>query len=624
MRFSTTTSIALAFSLHSTNADFLGSAYPPPRDLSSPQSHVQAAWSNVSAIFDAYLHESRNTTATRGLVGIENVTWSAGLFSLHDPDAGQLQYHYVAPQIANAELGTHKVDGDSIYRAASVSKLITVMTGLLTLTEADWHRSITDIIPEFAIDVTNPHAPSWDEITPRMLATQLSGLQSIGVIGDGLLQLEAVALATNTSLADLLVISGLPQLPPNVLGPCITINCTVPDWVASAKNPSPVFLPATTPAYSNFGFLLLGLIISRITGKPYDVLYSDTIFAPLNMTSSFANAPVSEPLLSRSVVAEPPGGNLSIGWSYPDNNPTIPSGGLLSTINDFSKLGLAILNSTLMSPIQTRAWMTPATHTASLSYSVGAPWEITRYIHPGSGKVTDVYTKLGDSGAYGGLLALIPEYDAGFSFLNAYYETPIGPQTRGASALRILDHILEALVPALESQARAEAVREYVGTYISSSDAEGNSTIVISAPNASAPGLVVQTWISNSTDMLASYFPGAPLRLQLAIPNQTPGAAMSEVTFQATQFTQWKTYAAANVGPMTGFYDSNLGWLAYDGDRYGGEGLRTFRFGMDAEGCAVDVTNAGTRSTLKREDRSGGDGYRRSAGRYILDGLREV
>ncbi|KAK5709242.1 hypothetical protein LTR17_019967 [Elasticomyces elasticus] len=324
MQFLTTTSIALALFLHSTNAEFLGSAYPPLRDRSSPQSHVQAAWSNVSAIFDAYLHEGQNTTATRGLVSIENVTWSAGLFSLHDLDASKLQYHYVAPQIANAEMGTHKVDGDSesslIYRAASVSKLITVLTGLVRFTKADWHRSIANIIPEFAIDVTNPHAPSWNEITPWMLATQLSGLQSIGVIGDGLLQLEPVALATNTSLADLLVISGLPQLPSDVLRPCDTIGCTVLDWVASAQNSSPVFLSATTPAYSNFGFLTLGLVISHITGKPYDVLY-DTIFAPLNMTSSFANAPVSEPLLSRSVVAEQPGANLSIGWSYPRNDP---------------------------------------------------------------------------------------------------------------------------------------------------------------------------------------------------------------------------------------------------------------------------------------------------------------
>ncbi|KAK5709243.1 hypothetical protein LTR17_019968 [Elasticomyces elasticus] len=251
--------------------------------------------------------------------------------------------------------------------------------------------------------------------------------------------------------------------------------------------------------------------------------------------------------------------------------------------------------------------MKTATHTASLSYSVGAPWEITRYIHPSSEKVTDVYTKLGDSGVYGGLLALIPEYDAWFTLLNAYYETPVGPQTRGASALKILDH----------------TSRPWFRLWRHKPEPKQHGT-KLGLPLTPRPlGLVVQTWIPNSTEMLASYFPGAPLRLQLAVPNQTPGAATGEVTFQATQFKQWNTYAAANVGPMTGFYDSGLGWVAYDGNRYGGEGLRTFRSEVDAEECAVDVTNAGTRSTLK--ERSGvDDDYRRSAGRYILDGLRDV
>ncbi|KAK4904026.1 hypothetical protein LTR49_026453 [Elasticomyces elasticus] len=164
-----------------------------------------------------YLHEGQNTTATSGLVGIENLTWSAELLSLHNLDANKLQYHYVVPQIANVEMGTKST-------GTAVSKLITVLTGLVTLTEADWYRSITNIIPEVAIDVTNPQALVRNEVTLWMLATQLSGLQSIGVIGDGLLQIEAVALATNTSLSDLLVISSLPQLPSDILGTCDTMT----------------------------------------------------------------------------------------------------------------------------------------------------------------------------------------------------------------------------------------------------------------------------------------------------------------------------------------------------------------------------------------------------------------
>ncbi|KAK5701461.1 hypothetical protein LTR97_004275 [Elasticomyces elasticus] len=618
MHFITPTNIALAIALRSVHADFLGLNNPAPVDLSSAQSHVRAAWSNISAIFDAYYHHNLNISAIKGLVGSENVTWSAGLFSLHDLAATQLQYHYVAPQIANSDLGTREVDGDSIYRSASVTKLITVLTGLLTLTETDWHRSIADIIPEFADGIGGPHAPRWDQITPWLLARQMSGLQAIGTISDTLPLLESIALATNTSLTDLLALSGVPPVARDVLGPCQTINCTVEDWIVSARSPPPVFLPATTTSYSNFGFMVLGLAISRITGKPYDTLYNDTVFAPLNMTSSFVNAPTEDPLLNRSVIAQPLGGAGGFGWSYAANNPGVPSGGILSTIHDLDKLGLAILNSTLMSPEKTREWMKPASHTASLTYSIGAPWEIVRYIHRSTGKVTDIYTKLGDSGAYGGILVLIPDYNAGFSFLNAYYESPEGPQTRGGSALSIINHIAKAVVPALEAQAVAEAVRKYVGVY-SSPDAEVNSTIVIGSlalSNASdfaivPEGLVVQSWISNDIDMLASYYPGAPLRLQLAIPNQTPGAPRSEVTFQGTQNKQWNTYDTAGFGPFTGFYGSNYDWLTYDGLRYGAEGLQTFRFGVDGNGCAVELTNAATRATLVKGRSEGGDRYSR-------------
>lgn len=53
--------------------------------------------------------------------------------------------------------------------------------------------------------------------------------------------------------------------------------------------------------------------------------------------------------------------------------------------------------------------------------SIGAPWEIVRYVNPETGKVTDIYTKLGDSGAYGGQVAIIPDYGCGWTFLNGTF-----------------------------------------------------------------------------------------------------------------------------------------------------------------------------------------------------------
>lgn len=80
----------------------------------------------------------------------ENVTFSVGLFSIHDPAAAELQYHYASPEVVKAPNGTHEVNGDSIYRMASVSKLFTVYAGMIELSSEDWNRPITDFIPELA------------------------------------------------------------------------------------------------------------------------------------------------------------------------------------------------------------------------------------------------------------------------------------------------------------------------------------------------------------------------------------------------------------------------------------------------------------------------------------------
>lgn len=169
------------------------------------------------------------------------------------------------------------------------------------------------------------------------------------------------------------------------------------------------------------------------------------------MESSYDAHPTAKAEVARSVIAGYPATGFAI-----ESNFTTPSGGILSTISDLSKLGIGILNNTLISAQAMRKWMKPQTHTASLSYSIGAGFEIHRYVHPSTGKVTDLYTKLGDSGSYGGALVLIPQYDAGFAMLNAYSNGTIRP----VAALVILDYVTDALLPALEAQAAVEAQRK--------------------------------------------------------------------------------------------------------------------------------------------------------------------
>ncbi|KEF52271.1 uncharacterized protein A1O9_11511 [Exophiala aquamarina CBS 119918] len=594
--------------LHGTlaAAEFLIGTYPPPLDLSSNKSLISQSWKNLSANFDAYLKEKK-TAGLEAFAGVENVTFSLGLFSLHDPTASKLQYHYASPETVNAVNGTNEVDGDSIYRMASVTKLITVFAGMLEMSEAQWNTPLSEVFPElgeFARANEGKADPiatiRWDEVTAWSLANQQSGFPAGGIAGLDLLGLGIQA-GTPNALPDAY---GFKPTDISTLGPCWTSSdtsgCTVEELLKEASSLPPSFLPWTSPSYTNTGFMMLGIAISGILGKPIDDIYINSVFQPLGMTSSRSSniPPANQDEIDRSVVVGDP-----TLWFTP-GGPTTPSGGLLSTINDLSRFGVNLLNSTLLPQAATHKWMKPTTFTPSLNYAVGAPWEIYRYIHPSTGKITDLYTKLGDSGPYGGLLALIPEYNAGFSMLNGAANETL----RSSASLVVLDAVAEVILPALEAQAAAEAARNFVGTYVST-DPQINSSVTVSFNKStvagSMSGLSLSGWTSNSTDSLAFFGPEVVPRLLPTIPHYSEDGP-GQIALKASTNPQLSTYAAAieqGIGPFTGFYSTNGDWLTGDsiGTYYSGRPVTRFVFDVDADGKAIAVTPGATEMKLERK-----------------------
>lgn len=595
----------LAMCIPGALADFLGPTYPAPNDLTSDKSLIPARWEKFTSTFDTYL-KGNQSTASESLSGVEKITFSVGLFSIHDPAAVKLQYHYTSPEIANATQGTTKVNGDSIYHIASVSKLFTVFSGLLELTSEGWNRPLTDVIPglaDFPRGTAGEEDPvykiQWGKITPWALAAQIAGVPALGLAPADFLYAYEVAAGSGLGGPDPVTTYGFPPLDISKLGPCWDLKyrdpenliCPADEFIVNERSQPPSFLPWTTPGYSNDGFMLLGIAISNITGKSMATIYRESIFEPLGMTSSNSSPPTGEAELARSVIA----GDFALSFAL-KGGITIPSGGLLSTINDLAKFGVGILNSTLLPAELTRKWMKPISHTASLSYSVGAPWEIARYIHPSTGKVTDLYTKLGDSGAYGGCLVLIPDYGAGFSILGASTNYTL----RGSVTNLVLDYVTEIILPALEAQATAEATRNFVGTYVSTNSNQ-NSSVTVSLNESS--GLSIASWISNGTDVLASpLFIGIKPRLLPSIPNQSEGAG--KMAFQASINPQTNSYTLASSlveGPFTGQYATNFDWLTVDSIHYGGFGVNLFVFEVDEGGNATAVSPVVTRAKLERK-----------------------
>ncbi|KAL8739591.1 MAG: hypothetical protein Q9184_008583, partial [Pyrenodesmia sp. 2 TL-2023] len=338
------------------------------------------------------------------------------MFSVHDLSAAEfLQYHHTSAEVANSTTGITKVDGSSIYRVASITKLFTAFAGMLELDDSDWERSITEFVPslaDFAQKTPGEDDPintiQWDQVTLSALAAHLAGTPRDVAPAD--------ASDYFYTVPDPVATYGLPSLSPSdpiAVPPCATsldLNCTGDEYAKGAQARPPTFLPWTSPQYTDFGYMMLGLAIANITNKSIHDIYRESIFGPLNMTSSSSRPPPDNSTWKNYVIP----GDVTNAALLPEQvaEYTIPSGGIFSTTNDLAKWGIAMLNSTLLPPSQTRKWMKQVTFTGNLEYATGRAWEIYRYTHPASGIVTDIYTKAGDAGAYGTYMVLLPDFDA--------------------------------------------------------------------------------------------------------------------------------------------------------------------------------------------------------------------
>lgn len=259
-------------------------------------------------------------------------------------------------------------------------------------------------------------------------------------------------------------------------------------------------------------------------------------------------------------------------------------------------IGRSILRSALLAPSLTREWMKPQTHTSSLMASVGMPWEIQRMQIPitdGSTatRVVDLYTKAGDIGAYGGYMVLDPDHDFGFSVYAAGAYAPYQPAI-------LADLIAATWVPAFEAAAREQAATAYAGTYVSSG-AGLNSSITLAVDDR--PGLGVQSWISNGTDMLKA-LPGIPT-VGVA-PGQTLSVRLYPTGLQSGNNIAFRaSFDALPQSPVGKVFSMNcLSWVLSGSANYGEVALGEFIVRLDpSTGRAVSISPVALRVVLTKK-----------------------
>jgi CubicO group peptidase (beta-lactamase class C family) len=95
------------------------------------------------------------------------------------------------------------------------------------------------------------------------------------------------------------------------------------------------FDPGSRYLYSNTGYILLGIIVQRVTGKSLRAFTEERIFRPLGMTHTHYQDDHTHIVPGRAAAYSPrPGGGYSINvW----NNDLVGQGGLMTTLRDLAK-----------------------------------------------------------------------------------------------------------------------------------------------------------------------------------------------------------------------------------------------------------------------------------------------
>jgi D-alanyl-D-alanine carboxypeptidase len=130
---------------------------------------------------------------------------------------------------------------------------------------------------------------------------------------------------------------------------------TPEELIARAMAHPPDFAPGTAWNYTTTGFILLDLVIERVTGKPWHREVHERIVAPLGLTRTFwpGQSPTLPKPHARSYQPYPEGLTDVTEQVIAD-----PEGALVSTTADLNRFFRALLGGRLLAPAQLREMTT--------------------------------------------------------------------------------------------------------------------------------------------------------------------------------------------------------------------------------------------------------------------------
>ncbi len=221
--------------------------------------------------------------------------------------------------LANLELGV-PVKPDMVFEIASVTKQFTA-AAILLLQERG-KLSVDDEITRYLTD----YPAQGQKITIDHLLTHRSGIPDY---------------------------TGLPEWWPRMRE-----DLTVQQLMSLFKDKPLAFNPGERTAYSNSGYVVLGAILEKVSGKSYEDFIEQEIFAPLGMKQSRYGH--NDEVVTGGVTGYDLGENGFNRAMYMSLTHPYAAGALMSTVDDLALWTDALYGGKLLKPASLERMTTPA------------------------------------------------------------------------------------------------------------------------------------------------------------------------------------------------------------------------------------------------------------------------
>jgi len=212
-------------------------------------------------------------------------------------------------QLFGLTRGAFAPDANTIFDLASVSKEFTA--GAILLLQQDGKLSVSDPLSKYF-----PTFPNGGAITLTNLLHHNSGLVDYNNFGDS---------PDFTSAYNAFMASGQTNYQPTV------------DQLATFPLD---FAPGTNFEYSNTNYLLLGIVVAKVSGQTLRTFLQQRIFGPLAMTQTQQGQPVA-PVTDLALGYRAPSGPIVRAWQWNLDWLAGP-GGMTSTVGDLEKWDVAV------------------------------------------------------------------------------------------------------------------------------------------------------------------------------------------------------------------------------------------------------------------------------------------